>query len=725
MYNFASKVATNSYISRLLRIFFVKTMRKYFFLLILPFLLNLTTAQAQVLFTAPDTVCVRQPVTLTSINDTAANYYWGFCSGSISKAPTGLNMGNGFGLHTPSAIDIVQDLDGLYYGFVLNAATDEFIRFNYGNSLNNIPTVTNFGNLTKGLPHHPTSMFITFTPGDKKWFIFVTGGYFPGESALGRIDFGPNLHNPTPNVANMGNLNGAFDGPRGVFVAKDDATSQYFGYVVNRNSNDLIRLDFSFNISNTPIATNLGDPNGALNYPTDMAAIKDNGNWYLFVTNRGNNSLARLDLGTGLDTIATDIRGYNLGDFLYRILVPSSITLTRDCGSIYAYITDSTTSQLIGIEMPTAVGPYTGIDYSIVGAMAYPSGISSIIRGRDDIYAFICNVKDSSITRLEINQCTNSTIPSFREVTPPVYSYTDTGWYNIYYVINEGLPNMQVECKQIRVQPIPNIYMNLHPTICRGDSIHLYAISNYADSFAWSPNYHIDTVYNHTDSILVWPDITTNYHLMIHYPDGCIVDTNINVEVIKVVADAGPDRTIADGSETTLGGPYMSLDDVNQAHAGYTPGYGQFSYAWSPNQYIDNTVNPFPHAKPPFDYTYFLEVSVQYINQYGIYTCKDHDTVTVHINCGDIYLPNAFSPASANDGANRFGILNNQLTQLNYFRIFNRWGAVVFETTNPANFWDGTFNGKPAPADVYVWIADGFCQSGKAVKKKGNVTLLR
>lgn len=708
MYNFATKVCSYCYISRLLRNFFFWIMRKYLLLVVLSILSQLQALKAQTLFTAPDTVCINQPVHLNSTIFDAASYYWGFCSGAITSAPSGINMGNNFGFHTPSHIEIQRDRDGKYYGFVLNAGTDEFLRLNYGTDLNNpAPTVTNLGNLTNGLPPHPTSLYVAFDTVNANWFIFVTGGYTATESKVARIDFGPTLSNPTPNIANFGNLGtpAAFNEPKGIFVAKD-ANLNWYGYLVNRGNSQLVRLDFGTNISNTPSVQNLGNLGGTLNLPSDMAAILDNGQYYLFVTNSGSSTVARIDLGTSLNT-STPI-GTDLGNFLFRINAPSGISLTRDCGAIYAYITDSTTSQLISINMSTAAGPYTAVDYSIVGGMNFPSGISGILRDKDDLYAFATNTYDSTLTKIRITQCTNASIPSFSEVTPPVYSYNAPGTYNIYYTINDGQPNMQVECKSIVVLPIPTIFININPTICKGDTIKLYAISNSADSFLWSPIWHLDTAYNHTDTIIAWPDYTTTYNVNIYYPDGCIVDTSIHINVIKVNADAGPDRTIADGAVSVLGGPAMSLD-------------GPYTYHWTPYQYIDDTTVPFPSVHPPFDISYQVEVT-EHASGLG---CQAHDTVQVLVNCGDIYLPNAFAPGGTSPGSNKFGIVNQEISQLNYFRIYDRWGVLVFDTKVAAQQWDGTYNGTPCPTGVYVWEADGFCVSGRPIKKKGNVSLLR
>ena len=687
-------------------------MKKSLLLVAILILSQLNALKAQTLFNAPDTVCVFQPVTLTSNVLNASSYYWGFCSGDITAdAPTGNNLGSNFQFHGPSNIEIARDFDGNYYGFVVNADSDQFLRLNYGTSLSNIPTVTNFGNLTEGLPHHPQSLYVVYDTAASKWFVFVSGGYTQSESTVGRIDFLGSLSNPAPNIANFGNFvtsptTKIFNWPKGLFIAKDPLNSQWFGYLVNRATNELIRMDFSYNISNTPIMHNLGNVGGVLSQPTDLAGIYDNSQWFFYITNRANNTVSFIHLGRTLDTLTP--YGETGRNFNFRILEPSSVSLTRDCGKIYAFITDSSTSQLVMLGGPSAAVITDSVDYSVVGGMNYPTSISTILRDHDDLTAFVTNSGDSSLTKINISHCTNSSIPSFTEVAPPNYVYDAPGVYNVYMVINQGLPNMQVQCKEITVLPKPTLFFNNDTTLCQGDTLHLFAVSNTADSFVWGPAYNIDTVYNYHDSVRVYPAHSTNYTVEIFYPDGCIVDTVVKVHVSTVVADAGPDRVILDGSSSTIGGPNTSLG-------------GNYTYLWTQNQFISDTSAPFPVVAPPYDYTYALTVT-EYNDAYH---CQAFDTVVVHVECGDFYLPNAFAPGSGHSGADVFGILNKQITNLNYFRIFDRWGQLVFQTTDPTQRWDGTYNGQNQPEGVYVWEVDGFCVSGQALKKHGNVTLIR
>ena len=131
-------------------------------------------------------------------------------------------------------------------------------------------------------------------------------------------------------------------------------------------------------------------------------------------------------------------------------------------------------------------------------------------------------------------------------------------------------------------------------------------------------------------------------------------------------ADAGPDRWIHDGAFTTLGGPNTILPGNNT---------GNYLYHWEPFIFLSDSTVPNPFAFPPYDYTYYLTVTE--LN--SGFMCKSVDTVVVYIDCGDFYLPNAFSPNSTSTVVNRFRVLNKEIVKLNYFRIYDRWGVLVFE----------------------------------------------
>jgi gliding motility-associated-like protein len=89
-----------------------------------------------------------------------------------------------------------------------------------------------------------------------------------------------------------------------------------------------------------------------------------------------------------------------------------------------------------------------------------------------------------------------------------------------------------------------------------------------------------------------------------------------------------------------------------------------------------------------------------------------------------IYLPNAFTPN--NNGQNDvFLIRTLGSVTLNYFKVYDRWGKVIFETQNLSDGWDGTYNNKPMMPGVYLYEWEITCSGSDVIKKQGNVTLLR
>ncbi|HXB34879.1 MAG TPA: gliding motility-associated C-terminal domain-containing protein, partial [Puia sp.] len=87
--------------------------------------------------------------------------------------------------------------------------------------------------------------------------------------------------------------------------------------------------------------------------------------------------------------------------------------------------------------------------------------------------------------------------------------------------------------------------------------------------------------------------------------------------------------------------------------------------------------------------------------------------------------PGAFTPNG--DGVNDYLYPLNALKAVDLqFRVYNRWGQLVFETTNWLNKWDGTTGGRPQAAGVYVWTLsyiDG--DTGKRIFQKGTSMLIR
>jgi gliding motility-associated-like protein len=106
--------------------------------------------------------------------------------------------------------------------------------------------------------------------------------------------------------------------------------------------------------------------------------------------------------------------------------------------------------------------------------------------------------------------------------------------------------------------------------------------------------------------------------------------------------------------------------------------------------------------------------------------CSDQDSLLIIIEEKDILppkLPNAFSPNG--DGVNDIFYVRGGPFLTMELRIYNGWGEMIFETTDPAFGWDGTYDGKPEINGVYVYTVVATSVDGLEHDRSGRVTLIR
>lgn len=141
-------------------------------------------------------------------------------------------------------------------------------------------------------------------------------------------------------------------------------------------------------------------------------------------------------------------------------------------------------------------------------------------------------------------------------------------------------------------------------------------------------------------------------------------------------------------------------------------------FEWAPIFGLNNHLIRNPIYRSQFETNFLIRIE-------AASGCVTIDTQVVRIFKNiDIFVPKAFSPNG--DGHNdRLDIFLVGISRLLYFRVFNRWGQLLFETNDPAQLWDGTFNGQKQPLETYVWIAEGIGENGTKVVRRGQTILLR
>jgi len=192
---------------------------------------------------------------------------------------------------------------------------------------------------------------------------------------------------------------------------------------------------------------------------------------------------------------------------------------------------------------------------------------------------------------------------------------------------------------------------------------------------------------------------------------GCTADTTKSIHVVALpTATPSEDPiTIPVGTGTNLLMNYTG--DIER-------------YTWTPPIRLSCTDCPTPFANPQYTTTY----NVQLEDRHG---CMNSGELTIIVVCGkeNVFIPNTFSPNG--DGRNEvFYPKGTGLFRIKSMRIFNRWGEIVFEkkefAANDASAgWNGTFKGKAASPDVYIYSMEILCENNTIIPFKGNVTLLR
>jgi gliding motility-associated-like protein len=236
-------------------------------------------------------------------------------------------------------------------------------------------------------------------------------------------------------------------------------------------------------------------------------------------------------------------------------------------------------------------------------------------------------------------------------------------------------------------------------TLCIGDVITFH--SSGGINYYWYPATGLSCA--DCPDPVVTPTQTTTYAVVISDQYNCS-DTLTQTLIINPlpVVDAGEDKTIYFGETVGL------TTNVNNGSI----------YLWQPSVGLDYITIPNPKANPGKTTTYTITVI-------DTNECVNADSVVVFVRDDlPIILPSGFSPNG--DGRNDiFQLSNIKFHRLQEFRIFNRWGQEVFNTTDPKQGWDGKYKGVEQEAGVYNYLIRVSYPLGRVEVYKGDVTLIR
>lgn len=364
-------------------------------------------------------------------------------------------------------------------------------------------------------------------------------------------------------------------------------------------------------------------------------------------------------------------------------------------------------------------------------------------------------------------------------------AYTSEGKYNVKLVVATVNQCYDSVFKAVTVHPLPKISIDQNQIVCRGDSVTIRATG--ASRFIWKDQNENILCTNCTE-IKVKPNSSIGYQVIGYNEFGCTEIRSTNVRVInplKMVASPGDTLCIGDSKTLFVTGAAKynwisanGLTPTNNASVIVKPtetttykvvgkdAYNCFTdtaeirvvvgkptpvsigrdttitsginyqlsvqstnndivkWRWSGSTGISCITCPTPIVKLRDDAC----ISCTVVNRYG---CVSTDTVCIKTICPttEVFVPNAFTPDG--DGINdKLVVQGKGIRLIKSFRIFNRWGEVVFEKTNfnpgdPAYGWDGKIRGNNATPDVYVYMCEVICEKGLPSLFKGNTAILK
>jgi gliding motility-associated-like protein len=255
--------------------------------------------------------------------------------------------------------------------------------------------------------------------------------------------------------------------------------------------------------------------------------------------------------------------------------------------------------------------------------------------------------------------------------------------------------------KTLFVNPVPNVIMSFK-NACKNTPVNFTATDNSATVTQWKWQFGDGSIANTKDAQHTYTaNGTYKVKLYATTASGCYSDSlQKDITIYGTNVFAGNDTIAAAGQAVQL-----------QA-------IGGLSYLWTPSANLSNA----NIANPVVILTATQKFTVKAFTPEG---CESYDDVTVNIYKGpDIYLPNAFTPNG--DGLNDiFKGIPVGIKQFNYLKIYNRWGQLVFATTDYRKGWDGMWQAQKQVSGSYIVLVNGVDFNGNIIAKQQSLILLR
>ncbi len=246
--------------------------------------------------------------------------------------------------------------------------------------------------------------------------------------------------------------------------------------------------------------------------------------------------------------------------------------------------------------------------------------------------------------------------------------------------------------------------------VCQGEAIEMVAVhvnAGTSPEINWYVNNHLQTQ-NSSTLIFNHPKQGDLVHFILRpSPESCL-PAELSSDSVKLLVKDSAIISINPADTTVAPKTVLQLNTQVSMQVQ--------SFEWTPTRLLvsGNDLNPRTIALD--DEAMFM------LTVFNTSGCRSRAFAVVNI-AFNFYMPNAFTPNG--DGLNDiFRIPRQSRTGIRQFSIYNRWGRLIFQTTNPLSGWDGKINGQHAPAGVYTYLIKGENEKS-GFQYKGSFVLIR
>lgn len=386
-----------------------------------------------------------------------------------------------------------------------------------------------------------------------------------------------------------------------------------------------------------------------------------------------------------------------------------SITVTATGGNgTYQYSSNGTTFQNSNVlNVPSGTYTITVKDgnlctKSLSGVYVDFINTVELSTGTDPVICESLNTLLPAATNAQgVQWSPASTLDNPASINPIAFPVVTTTYY---VTATTGICNRR-DSVTVIVNPAPRPNGGPDVSICFGGTTSLNA--NGAMEYRWRPGTYLSSV-TIAQPAVVRPIAPITYYLKVIDFNGCesLYEDTVRVFVTPAFKMfAGNDTVVAFGQPLQLNGVQVGANTV-------------IDYSWSPAYGLNNPgiVNPVAILDRDITYTFTGRTSVN---------CEGSDVINIKVYKGpEIYVPSVFTPN--NDGKNDIlRAIAIGMKEYRYFRVFNRWGAMVFTTNDFNRDWDGKIKGAVQNTTTYIWMAETVDYKGNVITRKGTTTIVQ